>query len=579
MTNHYKEREPQETIEIIKDFFNQYIIKEVSLDQSEIGTWYCRVELYKNNFYIIGANGKGVTKDYALASGYAELYERFCNKTSFIANPCWVRAFMETNKKRNGYYFSPEERELTYEEILSIPRVDDYFSKLSDFNKELTHEAIDLITDSTYIGVPMKNIDGSEPLYMDPRLLRRIERTNGMCAGNTLNEALVQGCSEIMERLVSNSIMYNMDNITYYALNIDNIKIPNIQDIINNIKNLGYELYIFDFSYNYQLPVLMSLLVDRNIGLIRINFGSFPVFDIAVERILTELYQGIKSMKDIDVTLQLPYKNFTKDDILEIYKTSISGRLIPNIFDNITYIDNYNTNVFVNENNNNALVDYYKNLTNIKFYYLDNSLDKRMYALHIFAVSNHLHLPMYYCDFTKDDTEIDLCFNSIRILRQTYKNIYENKSVDLSEYINFIYSYQENFNLMRFLHGILLWNGIFLSERPFCSDFDILFPLVYLEDYNLYAITTDITNSELYLSYKKYLQLLSYVKTNKYTLKELIFIFNHILNYNITNEDILKCTTSAYLIQKVYIEPFYQYMQTNDFKEIINIYISGGYDG
>jgi len=38
------------------------------------------------------------------------------------------------------------------------------------------------------------------------------------------------------------------------------------------------------------MPVLMSVLVNDKEQNITINFGSFPVIDIALERIITELY-------------------------------------------------------------------------------------------------------------------------------------------------------------------------------------------------------------------------------------------------------------------------------------------------
>jgi len=41
----------------------------------------------------------------------------------------------------------------------------------------------------------------------------------------------------------------------------------------------------------------MSLLVDRDSGILNMNFGAFPVFDIAAERVITELYQGIQTYK------------------------------------------------------------------------------------------------------------------------------------------------------------------------------------------------------------------------------------------------------------------------------------------
>lgn len=590
LETHYKERIPKETIQIIKNFFNKnkYTIKQVTLDQSESGTWYCHIDLYKGNIYILDSNGKGVTKEYALASGYAELYERFCNKTNFIANPLWIRAFMNNNKKNNGYYFSKDERILTYEEILNQPRIYNYFNTLAAHNEELVRETVNFITDDIYIGVPMYNINNSDIIYMDPRLLRRVSRTNGMSAGNTLDEALIQGCSELLERLVANAVMYNIDDIIYHAIKLENIENYTLQTIIETIQELGYELYIFDLSYNYQMPVLMSLIIDKKLGLLRVNFGSFPIFDIAAERILTELYQGIQSVRNINtiMKLQLPYKSASNDDIIEEYATSISGRIMPNIFNNIQYVNTYNQDIFIHQNcNNQQLLDYYKQLDNkigIKFYYFDNSLDKQMYALYIFAVSDekrYLHLPMQYCNFAKSDEEINICLHSLKILKQFYKEIENGQNINLASFINFLNLYRNNFELMRFLHGVLLWNGVFIAERRMLADFEILSILLDIMNQDIDEISQDIAESELYPQYKKYIQLVKYIKTNQYNTDELLLIFNNIFNYNITIDDIIKCSSPAYLLQKAYIEPFYQYIHSNEFNEIINTYINGGLYG
>jgi ribosomal protein S12 methylthiotransferase accessory factor YcaO len=40
------------------------------------------------------------------------------------------------------------------------------------------------------------------------------------------------------------------------------------------------------------MPVLMSFLINKYTHAITVNLGASPIFDIALERVLTELYQG-----------------------------------------------------------------------------------------------------------------------------------------------------------------------------------------------------------------------------------------------------------------------------------------------
>ena len=192
LENHYKERTPMETVQIIKNFFEQngFELKLSDINESEAGTWYCHLDLRKDNVHIGNSNGKGMTKEFALASGYAELYERFCNQMNFAPNAFWARDLIKANKEKHGYYFSPEEKLMSHDELLNASkRAKDYFDFMCDDNPEIIQAALDFITDKQGIGVPMKNIDNSDVLYMDPRMLMRITRSNGMAAGNTLTEA------------------------------------------------------------------------------------------------------------------------------------------------------------------------------------------------------------------------------------------------------------------------------------------------------------------------------------------------------------------------------------------------------
>lgn len=107
----FKEREPMETVNILKSFFKS---KECTITEktfsSEIGTWTTHLELFKNGLYIIQSNGKGMTKEFCLASAYAELYERFCNMHPLICNPTFIQSVMNTNKNKKGYYFNKDEQ-------------------------------------------------------------------------------------------------------------------------------------------------------------------------------------------------------------------------------------------------------------------------------------------------------------------------------------------------------------------------------------------------------------------------------------------------------------------------------------
>lgn len=128
--------------------------------ETEAGTWYCHVELYSGDILILSSNGKGMTEEFSFASGYAELYERFCNRIGWLGNTIWAEDYINTSKEKRGYYFHPDEQLLSYDEALNCcNRVKNYFSFISNDIPSLKKKSLDSIVFGKYIGVPMLSLD------------------------------------------------------------------------------------------------------------------------------------------------------------------------------------------------------------------------------------------------------------------------------------------------------------------------------------------------------------------------------------------------------------------------------------
>ena len=77
---------------------------------------------------------------------------------------------------------------------------------------------------------------------------------------------------------------------------ISKVSNKNLQEKIINIQKDYHNIYVLDMSYNFQVPVLVLLLINQNSHNVVFNVSSFPDFDIALERLLTEVYQGSHSL-------------------------------------------------------------------------------------------------------------------------------------------------------------------------------------------------------------------------------------------------------------------------------------------
>ena len=105
----YKEVEPIETVEKLKK-----LLKKIGIEVEEKWTKQSSVDTYSLRICIkgtdMGQNGKGMTKDFAMASGYAEFFERMQNGL--------FRFRMEKPTKEIPFSNSPDEKRITVDELL-----------------------------------------------------------------------------------------------------------------------------------------------------------------------------------------------------------------------------------------------------------------------------------------------------------------------------------------------------------------------------------------------------------------------------------------------------------------------------
>ena len=582
LSTHYKERKPEETVQLIKNFFESHnlTLKLSDVNESEAGTWYCRLDLFQDDYRIGGGNGKGMTKEYALASGYSEIYERFCNGMYFLPSLYWSKSVIDYNKKHYGYNFNADEKLITGEELLnSDSTISNFYNNITT-DKTLALDIINFITDGQVIARPYKNINGKETLYLDPRVIIRIQHSLGMAAGNTETEALVQGLSEIVEKEAYGYIFKNLDK-PVYALNLDKLDNPNLLTIISKIKALGYDLYLLDLSYSCNLPTMMSLLIDRNNGILRFNLGSFPVFDIAAERVLTELYQGISSFNTDGelAAVQVPYRIALEPDYFFKNNTnSFSGTIFPiDFLKNIKTVDTYNKEIFIDINSSNEeCLNYFIKLSeknNIKFYYLNNSLSADLAAVSIFVTGNTYYNNLDGFNYHyEEELQKDLLRKGMKQLSQIIDEIYTNKTIDIINFIDFINSqfYFDDIIGPDRCNITSMWHNFFISERLY-ADYYLLNQLANSNG-DIEQIDFGIIYSPIYKQYKKFKMLQYYIRLEEYTKEEIYIIFNNYFNFNVTEEDIRNAFNISYLSLRVYIEPMKDYIHNDKYMNIIKIF-------
>ena len=257
-------------------------------------------------------NGKGASKKAALASALGEYFERL-STNYFFADYYLGRHLAESE-----FVHYPSEKWFPIEDENRLPVgiLDDHLLHHYDPHNELTPELLIDLQSGNYqrgiVAMPYVRQSDQHTVYIPQSIIANLYVSNGMSAGNTPNEARVQGLSEVFERYVKNKII--ADAISLPLIPADVIaRYPSIQTSIQKLEEEGFPILSYDASLGGKYPVICVVLLNPNNGTCFASFGAHPNFQVAFERTVTELLQG-RSLKDLDVFTP---PSFNNEDVAE----------------------------------------------------------------------------------------------------------------------------------------------------------------------------------------------------------------------------------------------------------------------
>ncbi|VVP35725.1 hypothetical protein PS862_04606 [Pseudomonas fluorescens] len=236
-------------------------------------------------------NGKGTTKEGALASALGEFIERL-NCNFFYNDQFWGEdianaAFVHYPDER---WFKPGRKDALPADIL-----DEYCLKIYNRDGELRgSHLIDTNSGNEERGIcslPYVRQSDGEVVYFPSNLVENLFLSNGMSAGNTLAEAQVQCLSEIFERAVKREIIEGEFALPDVPANVL-AKYPGILAGIQALEEQGFPVLVKDASLGGEFPVMCVTLMNPRTGGVFASFGAHPSLEVALERSLTELLQG-----------------------------------------------------------------------------------------------------------------------------------------------------------------------------------------------------------------------------------------------------------------------------------------------
>jgi ribosomal protein S12 methylthiotransferase accessory factor len=332
----YKAKSPIDTINEIRNILHDKIgilLKEEHFKDDDSLFYSCRITVcnYGLKDLDIGCNGKGMSIEYALASAYGEFMERLQNNLMYMYQDFSKEKFLrhvkekytqfyQTLQEKNlilNYYYAPDESYTNSEketiitlEKCSLPQ--DIISKLQSMKFAL---------------LPFYDVFNNTIEELPIELITHNCTSNGLCAGNTPEEALIQGISEILERYVIRLIYKN--NFSLPSIPIEIFRDNKIYENIINLKQkYGWSIDIKDCSCQQNIPAIGVLIQDRKKLQHQFHIGVDPSPVTALERSLTEIYQGRTDVlfQNIDIPFQTQLLTDMELKESEMFKTYVDSQ-------------------------------------------------------------------------------------------------------------------------------------------------------------------------------------------------------------------------------------------------------------
>ena len=266
----YKEDSPLVTVERVKKILDCLGVKtEVMWFNNGYGDFSCRLRIVNDRLrcFDIGTNGKGMSREYALASAYGEFMERIQNKAMF----------REGLKYATSYY------------------LDDMHGSFSNNIRDnglaldFLYYPDEFLKDDGVIYSPFLNLMTHRTEEFPIGYYRSVCGSTGMSAGNTIEEAICQALNEIVERYIlckifSSGIRPRVLPVGHFAGTLIYQKIESLEK--------DYKIVIHDWSQDKGFPVIGMLLQRKEGGAYTYRVGADFNIITALERCFTETFQG-----------------------------------------------------------------------------------------------------------------------------------------------------------------------------------------------------------------------------------------------------------------------------------------------
>ncbi|MFB2916920.1 TOMM precursor leader peptide-binding protein [Aerosakkonema funiforme] len=146
--------------------------------------------------------------------------------------------------------------------------------------------------------------------------------TNGCAAGNTLEEAILQGFMELVER--DSVALWWYNRISRPRVDLDSFDEPYFQDLVNYYRSINREIWVLDITSDLNIPAFaaISRRCDREVEDIILGFGAHFDPKLAVQRALTEVNQLLAPVLTANADGTTQYADSADPPVINWWKTA-----------------------------------------------------------------------------------------------------------------------------------------------------------------------------------------------------------------------------------------------------------------
>ena len=222
--------------------------------------------------------GKGISSEHAKASAMMEGFERYSAEKQ--DENLVTGTVSEISSKGNTIDV----------DSLNLPK-DFKKENIELFNLEwnICH---DLISGDDYY-VPSNAI--YHPYVLEDNSCQSLfkSNTNGLASGNSLEEAILHGMFEVIERDAWS--IFELTHKNYKQIDLDSIESETVNDAISKFSENDIKIKLMDFTADVNIPTIAASADDtllKDAGLLTLGIGTHLDPEVAVLRALTEVAQS-----------------------------------------------------------------------------------------------------------------------------------------------------------------------------------------------------------------------------------------------------------------------------------------------